>query len=320
MLVSAAFATIWPRESKDHHMDWLSISGLIVGVVGIPVAFVVGRRNRQRPDLRVVTDFDQIVAPGDFAGGGEIKLAWAGRPLEEVSRTNIAFWNHRGDHVSGDDVLPADPLRIEVDDDDEILQVRVVSFSTPQNALAVVGTDIKFDYLDPGDGGVLEVLHKGESPARIVGTIPGARIRISRPGDLSPRGRANARRRRLRRMFWTAGRRSRPLALVALSALSVIALCIVGLIWFSREPALVAPGAYDLTSIAGQAEYARQISNRGAVGRFEVVMFVSLVVTYSLFFIVSVGLVLFRSRAAVPSHIVQNDADEKPANMPAGRS
>src|SRR5690606_22455229 len=78
---SRVAVSIEPLESKDNHMDFLGVGGLLLGVIGIPLAFFVGRRNRQQPDLRLVTDFDQIVAPSDFAAGGEIKLAWAGLPL-----------------------------------------------------------------------------------------------------------------------------------------------------------------------------------------------------------------------------------------------
>jgi hypothetical protein len=301
-------------------MDWLGISGLIIGIVGIPLAFLVGRRNRQRPDLRVVTDYDQIVAPGDFAGGGEIKLAWDGTPLEEVSRTNIAFWNHRGDHVSGDDVLPADRLRIEVDEDDQILQVRVVSFSKTQNALKVNGQAIEFAYLDPRDGGVFEVLHRGESPARIAGTIPGAKIKASRFGNLSPRDREVVRRSRMRRMFSLKGRRTRSLlGLIVLCALTVAAFAVIGLVLLSREPSLVAPGAYDLTTIEGQADYARQISSRGAVRSSDVALFLIVIGTYSFLLIAGIALFIFRSRAIVPSTIVQNDVDEKAVDSPSSK-
>lgn len=301
-------------------MDWLGIAGLVIGLVGIPLAFIVGRRNRQVPDLRVVTDFNRIVAPGDFAG---VKLAWEGQPLEQVSRTTLAFWNQRGDHVSGDSVLVSDPLRIELDANDSVLQVRLVAYSREQNALRVEGDALHFDFLDGGDGGVFEVLHCGDKPARIVGTIPGAKISEGQRGDLSAEGRAKLRTARIRRIVGFEGRR--PLRFLTISTV-VIVVVLVGaalLTWMTltREPELVALGPYDLTTIDGQADFSKEVQRvGGATQSSNLVLLFGIVVIYSFGLLMVVGTLISRSRSIVPKSVVQHDADAKGSADQVGSS
>lgn len=290
-------------------MDWLGISGLILGVVGIPLAFIVGRRNRQRPDLRVVSDFNQIAAPGDFAG---VKLAWKGQPLEQVSRTSLAFWNHRGDHVEGSSILDSDPLRIEVEPDDSILHVRLVTHSRDQNALQYHDGRVTFDFLDAGDGGVLEVLHWGDAPAWLEGTIRGSKIRWIRFADLGPRGRAKARTPRFRRVFSLGDNRALRLISIAAFLLGV-AVLVLGLIYVNvsiREPDLVPPDDYKLTTLEGQSEFAREIQREGIYNPNPTVLGV-MFGAYGLLFVMAIGTVVIRSRSIVPRSIVRNDIDVK---------
>lgn len=245
-------------------MDWLGIAGLVIGLVGIPLAFWAGRRNRQRPDLRASTDFDQVMAPLSFAGG--LRLTWKKRSLTQVSRTNIAVWNHRGDTVRGDDIVEADPLRIAVADDDEILQVRIASFSREQNQMVVDGKAISFDFLDARDGAVLEVLHLGDAPARIVGTVRGAKIRNASQVDLSPAARTTRRLPVRKRFFAPGPGRMRRLFTAANVLLILIGLGLVAVfiaMLSSRLPMLVEPTAYDLGTLQGQADFASRVRKIG---------------------------------------------------------
>lgn len=245
-------------------MDWLSVGLGVLSVVGIPLAFIWGRRNRQKPDLRSSTDFDQVMAPLSFAGG--LRLTWNGRSLEQVSRTNIALWNERGDTVRGGDIVPADKLRIAVADDDEILQVRVASFSREQVQLAVEGAEVSFDFLDENDGGVLEVLHRGDKPAALKGTIRGAKIRAVADSDLSPSARTASRLPAAKRFFAPGPGRSLRFLWAANLILGLVALGGIAFLLsqvFGRLPMLVNPGAYDLSTVEGQADFAKRVFDSG---------------------------------------------------------
>ncbi|QEA28987.1 hypothetical protein FGL91_10710 [Microbacterium sp. CBA3102] len=289
----------------------LGIVSLLVTVVGIPLAYFFGRRNRQRPDLRASTDFDQVMAPLSFAGG--LSLTWRGRSLTQVSRTNIAFWNHRGDMVRGVDIVASDRLRVEVADDDEILQVRIGSFSREQIGLTLDGGDVKFDFLDAGDGGVLEVLHIGDEPARIAGTVRGAKVRTAVASDLSPRGRSArvlpARMRlfsgpgRGQRIFWTG---NLILALVGIGL--AVSFMFTRL---NRTPMLVERSGYDLGSIEGQAEFAQRVASQGEAASDPT--FIVLFIVMSLFYVallIIASLRLLKSlRAAEPASIFAFDED-----------
>lgn len=293
-------------------MDVLAVVGVIVGVAAIPTAYFFGRRNRQRPDLRMSLDFDQIFAPRSFGKG--LQLAWNGGSLEKISRTNIAIWNHRGDTVRGLDILPTDPLRVVVEDDDVVLQVRVVSYSRPQVGFALSGDGVTFDFLDPGDGAIIEVLHEGDSPARLAGTIPGAAITTVAPSNLAPAARRQLRSGPVRRLFAKSRRRLTVLLLAAL-VLGVAGL-VAGtqlLLWLiNRAPEMVDINLFDLTTLEGQSLFSDEVSRVGALsplGQASLYLVIGLVVLYGTAVVALLSRLAIRMRTTVPRSIATVDED-----------
>lgn len=171
--------------------DILGATALVVAIIAIPITFYLAKRARQIPDLRYRIDFDVLLKPDDhlFDLGLVIKLA--GQPITCLSRTRIAFWNERGDTVQGKEIVSSDPLRIELAEGDYALQARTICESrkvtglitgVPQgNQSSVV---LSFDFLDSGDGGILEVIHQSTVEPKLVGTIRGAVIHEVGEADL----------------------------------------------------------------------------------------------------------------------------------------
>jgi hypothetical protein len=295
-------------------LEVLTIGGFVVGLLGlasIPVSVALARRSRQTPDLRVARDFDEVVPKGDWLLRGGLLITFEDKALERVSRTYFAIWNHRGDTVRGSEVLAADPLRVEVGEGDEVLQARVVASSRTQLGMDVQPSGrtatVTFDFMDGGDGAVIEVLHYGDTPANLVGTIPGARITRPRRANLSPEGRRRIRTGQWRALspldrFFTLAMGITITLGFLVTAFGVVATTIAG----RREPELADVSVFDLETTSGQAEFAREVTRlTGDYGVPVVAMFAALAVLMAF---VVLGVVAF-TRYPVPKSVVALDSD-----------
>jgi len=295
----------------------VTVIELVAAVLAIPVTWLLARRGRQRPDLRYALDFDVLVSVADGIPKAGLRIAASEREISRISRTRIAFWNARGDTVRGSDVVGSDPVRLCFPTGDSPLSVRVLTSSRRQVALTAtalpdVGDEsavsVEFDFLDAKDGGVVEILHEGLEPPRLVGTVRGARVRrLNRFGGVRLTNgalRAVAQRGPLMRLF-------RPFAISG-SFLVVLALW-TGYMFYDyfprllRGPRLVDMTGYGMNTVSGQADFARKVGTVGEItgGRLAAAAFL----------LVMLGLWIFLARSimvpAIPSRIVR--AEDIPA-------
>ncbi|WP_433008395.1 hypothetical protein [Kribbella sp. CA-294648] len=303
---------------------WIGLAGLLASIVGIPLAVVLARRGRQRPKLRTAEDFDILMSPEQGIAREALSIAYKDRSIERVSRTNIAIWNEKGgDTINGTDTLTHDPLRIQVEgDDDAILQVQLLAVSREQCQIAPeLDPDdptkvlLKFDFLDAGDGAVFEVLHVGDQAATVTGTIRGATLSGKTKTVLTPPSLNVIAVRPIFKRVWHLLRgndvhpgssRFRPIFALAFILSTVVASAVVvvllALMQF-KNPELVDISQFDVTSTSGQAELAEEIRKGNTLPRERVL---------SLLFIFPVGLFVYTARqtwrdqfgSPIPSSIV----------------
>ena len=99
---------------------------------------------------------------------------------EEQPRITVAhlwFWNHGADTIRATDVADASPLGIEVADGASLLSAQVVRVTDTANQCGLgdptkcddgsVFIPLHFDYLDHGDGMVVQLVHNAEANHRI---------------------------------------------------------------------------------------------------------------------------------------------------------
>jgi len=155
--------------------------GSVIGLFGIVAAIVTFRISRIGPRpvfklrvLRLISRKAQVL-PSD------IEIRFKDTPVQHLMRTQIIFWNSGTALVRGSDIVEHDPLRFAFKSPGEILSAEVLNSVRPANKVqATFKTEdptvvqISFDYLDPGDGATIDVLHTCESGIPTVsGTIRG---------------------------------------------------------------------------------------------------------------------------------------------------
>lgn len=265
----------------------IGIIGVLVSFLGIPIAFVVARRSRQLPDLRYVIDFDVLLNPDDRVFGRGLYMSIGDHPINSISRSRVAFWNHRGDTIRGQDIVDSDPLRLQFASGDIALQVRTLSMSRLQTKLVATRNpkdgrvvDIGFDFLDAADGFIFEIIHIGPERPTLSGTVRGAKLKNSGSAHLNSQALVS-----YQKPVWRSFVENIPLraqinvlgnifaGIVAAVAVIVIAVA------SSVPPHLINVKNYNLKTIAGQGAFANNIDVLATNSRISIV----LEVTFSLF-------------------------------------
>ena len=93
----------------------------------------------------------------------------------------MILWNRGTDTLHGQDIIKSDPIRLSVPEGTRILDVEIAKRTRETNKCMIQqcphnGHDVlvRYDYLDPGDGLALNLLHDGETPLpEILGTATG---------------------------------------------------------------------------------------------------------------------------------------------------
>lgn len=250
--------------------DVVAVVGTVVSVIGIPLAILLARRGRKRPSLRYVVDFERIVRSEDRFLDTEFLRTPSGRPVTQISRTTVALWNYQGDTVRGDDIVPHDKLRVQLESNDEALQVRLTGRSRAQNKLAALisendksSVSIDFDFLDSGDGGVIEIIHQGSSTPTVVGTVRGAELSGRSHASLAPDALKLMSRSAIRRIIQRV--KGEPPYLATVLLIPLLGLILFTLLQAPSGPSvLVDRTHYNLDTLAGQLAFSQDVVNHQA--------------------------------------------------------
>ena len=196
--------------------------GTFVGTAGATLAVFLYWRSRIPGIIAFQSQNVSMVGGGDAVFPAEVTFQYQGTPVPRITSSTVWMWNAGKKTVRGSDIVAHDPLRLRFSAEVLTVSIRKVSREAVQ-ITADTSEDRKivrcgFEFLDPGDGGVLEVLHTGSNNApECTGTI------IGLPKDPQYWGRAwgssasSRQERRANRFMFTA------MAFVGL-AISVVAL------------------------------------------------------------------------------------------------
>jgi hypothetical protein len=151
--------------------------GIIVGAVGIfsyKISKSTAKLCFQKLSLRLLgRDEDNLPK--------EVTVLFKGEEVDRLTKTTLILWNNGTGVLEGNDVIPSDPIQIAFDNDDNILSYKILKRTKDVNNFRLIKNEdhphqlmVNFDYLDPNDGVVLEMLHNSKkSYPKITGTIKG---------------------------------------------------------------------------------------------------------------------------------------------------
>ena len=153
--------------------------GTVVGTASVALALFLYRRSRISGIIAFQFRNVSMIAGGNPIFPDGVEVRYRGTLVPRLTSSTVWMWNAGKKTVSGSDIVEHDPLGLRFGG--EVLNVRIkqvtrevlrIKADTPQEEERTVYCG--FDFLDPGDGGVLEVLHTGSAKApECMGTIKG---------------------------------------------------------------------------------------------------------------------------------------------------
>lgn len=157
-------------------MDWV---GWTIGAVGLFVTIYALVKSRRSKCLSYATR-SIVMVQDRVATIPELAVSFAGTPVDRLTATKILILNTGQSVIRQEDIAPADPLCVGVDEPGKVLKITVARTLGKANRVRVAGGDkaaFQFDYLAPSEGCVLNVLHTASASPRLAGTVIGGRLR-----------------------------------------------------------------------------------------------------------------------------------------------
>lgn len=171
-------AQITGEVNRMFRPEWLS---LLIALISIFLAYFFYRKSRSEAKLYYQYRTLRLIERSEKILPDEVRISFKGLEVPRLSSSHIIFWNAGRGTIRQNDIVQSDPVRIVFSDGTHVLRLRVVSSTratiafavkiNPEQANEVLCT---FDYLDGGDGAVVEILHTDEKRFPLVcGTIRG---------------------------------------------------------------------------------------------------------------------------------------------------
>lgn len=161
-------------------MEWLTEpwANVVIGLIGVLAGYVFFRLSQDHPRLTYrIIDTELVETRSD--PDDPIGILFEDQPVPRVNKSLLYLWNSGRNTAKGKDIVQSDPLRLSFAEDARVLRAQVLTQTRPTSNLSVEPRShnevlISFDYMEPGDGCVLEVLHTGDvSKRQLIGSIMG---------------------------------------------------------------------------------------------------------------------------------------------------
>lgn len=166
---------------------WIGFTGTVLGLLGILASAITYYKSRQiqQPAYckRSIRWLDGSNLPHK-----DIQLSFRGKNIQRFTITHIAFWNAGNKTIRPSDFAATNPLRLELPDDCEIFDIRIVASTTLDIQARIASPEaissgeakaipIDFEYLDLDDGFSIQIIHdaKSEESIKMLGKIPGVK-------------------------------------------------------------------------------------------------------------------------------------------------
>ena len=168
---------------------WFAIASFIIAVSSVLLAialFIKGRRVKlPRYAIRSSNIFKDLVSKV-----GILDVRYGDEQIENLTVSKVAFWNAGRETIHWQDVADADLLRLQATGGYKILSATILHQKNPANKFRIKKKDsdgsivwLIFDYIDKGEGVVLQLFHTGASSEdiRFYGTIKGFGKPVEKP-------------------------------------------------------------------------------------------------------------------------------------------
>jgi hypothetical protein len=161
------------------NQNWIAtaigVVGAVVGVIGVILAYSFKSKSR----LAAQTNTLELIGRNAILPNG-IEFLFRGNKVPKVTLSRVAIWNIGNTTIEGKQIVTSDPLRIVISQGSDVLEATVRSRTREVNHVSCTSrpgaaneVECRFDYLDPGDGALIQLIHTGNDIVKVLGTLRG---------------------------------------------------------------------------------------------------------------------------------------------------
>ena len=171
--------------------------GNIVGIVGLTLAVFFYWRSQIAGIIAIQSHDVSMLGGGTAVFPDGVEVRYRGTLVPRITSSTVWMWNAGRRTVEGSKIVPHDPLQLRFDG--EVLDVRIRKVTRDVPCFTAHASEESeqmvrwgFDFLEPSDGFVFEVLHTGSAKApectgTVIGLPKGIRYRPRGGKTLTPR-------------------------------------------------------------------------------------------------------------------------------------
>jgi hypothetical protein len=145
------------------------------GWVGILIGFLIAvifyKLSNRKPIPSYQKHSLNIIKKNEIELSNNIKILYDNKEIENLTKTQVVFWNNGSDTLKIEDLVKDDPLLFEFSKNSIILSSKIIKHSRDINKVTITTSSkdkniahFSFDFLDTKDGVIFEfgyVLIKG---------------------------------------------------------------------------------------------------------------------------------------------------------------
>jgi hypothetical protein len=167
-------------------------SGSIIGIVGILIGFLLWVKSRRSKKLAYLIRTIRITETEERIS--KLRIMYENEIIKAFSLSRIALFNDGNEVIDSSIMSKKDPLKIIISESFQILDINFLYIKNKANDFSLVKykekniIGIYFDYMNEGDGCIIEIFHDGASSSDI--SIAGSFKGIKRISQLEMEGRS----------------------------------------------------------------------------------------------------------------------------------
>lgn len=157
------------------NQGWVNVT------LGVFSAFIFHKLSNKKPMPSYQEHSLPIIKKKEIEQSNNIKILYNNKEVENLTKTQIVFWNNGSGTLKIENLVKDDPLIFEFSENSTILSSKIIKYSREINK-ATITTSLEnkhiayfnFDFFDKNDGVLFEFIHTDTNPyPKVKGTFKG---------------------------------------------------------------------------------------------------------------------------------------------------
>lgn len=149
-------------------MDFIGITGVILGILGIVFAFIFYFKGKKKKKL-VYTSESTVLVSEKLSNYEDLKILYNNKEIKSLCSTTIKIKNMGNDIIEPHDLIPSMPITINTSDKFLFQDVSKYEFTSSNSKNRILlnkmndsQISVNFDFINPKDEITITLLHTGD--------------------------------------------------------------------------------------------------------------------------------------------------------------